>query len=108
MIFLTTFSKFVHSPWCLFFQLRTFTKIANKWNTNLIGMMTYFREAVIHTDALLDLLVKCENKALLECLGKGAGDVESAFLRFGMGQVTVMKLPHFGGTTINQCQGFDP
>ena len=26
-------------------------------------MMTYFREAVIHTDALLDLLVKCENKA---------------------------------------------
>jgi len=40
----------------------TFTKIANKWNTNLIGMMTYFREAVIHTDALLDLLVKCENK----------------------------------------------
>ena len=54
-----------------FFQLaagfhdvaRTFTKIANKWNTNLIGMMTYFREAVIHTDALLDLLVKCENKA---------------------------------------------
>jgi hypothetical protein len=54
MIFLTTFSKFVHSPWCLFFQLRTFTKIANKWNTNLIGMMTYFREAVIHTDALLD------------------------------------------------------
>ena len=25
-------------------------------------MMTYFREAVIHTDALLDLLVKCENK----------------------------------------------
>jgi pre-mRNA-processing factor 8 len=40
----------------------TFTKIANKWNTNLIGMMTYFREAVIHTDSLLDLLVKCENK----------------------------------------------
>ena len=24
--------------------------------------MTYFREAVIHTEALLDLLVKCENK----------------------------------------------
>ena len=46
-----------------FFCGRTFTKIANKWNTNLIGMMTYFREAVIHTDALLDLLVKCENKA---------------------------------------------
>eukprot|EP00392_Amoebophrya_sp_AT5.2_P007183 g7197.t1 len=40
----------------------TFTKIANKWNTALIGLMTYYREAVIHTDTLLDLLVKCENK----------------------------------------------
>eukprot|EP00457_Paulinella_chromatophora_P000102 gb/GEZN01000102.1/.p1 GENE.gb/GEZN01000102.1/~~gb/GEZN01000102.1/.p1 ORF type:complete len:2329 (-),score=298.26 gb/GEZN01000102.1/:74-7060(-) len=40
----------------------TFTKIANKWNTCLIGLMTYFREAVIHTQELLDLLVKCENK----------------------------------------------
>lgn len=40
----------------------TFTKIANKWNTTLIGLMTYFREAVIHTETLLDLLVKCENK----------------------------------------------
>jgi len=40
----------------------TFTKIANKWNTALIGLMTYFREAVVHTQELLDLLVKCENK----------------------------------------------
>lgn len=40
----------------------TFTKIANKWNLSLIGLMTYFREAVIHTQELLDLLVKCENK----------------------------------------------
>eukprot|EP01111_Echinosteliopsis_oligospora_P011820 TRINITY_DN3982_c0_g1_i2.p1 TRINITY_DN3982_c0_g1~~TRINITY_DN3982_c0_g1_i2.p1 ORF type:complete len:1423 (+),score=334.26 TRINITY_DN3982_c0_g1_i2:290-4270(+) len=40
----------------------TFTKIVNKWNTSLIGLMTYFREAVIHTQELLDLLVKCENK----------------------------------------------
>jgi pre-mRNA-processing factor 8 len=40
----------------------TFTKIANKWNLTLIGLMTYFREAVIHTQELLDLLVKCENK----------------------------------------------
>ena len=40
----------------------TFTKVANKWNTALIGLMTYFREAVIHTQELLDLLVKCENK----------------------------------------------
>jgi U5-snRNA binding site 2 of PrP8 len=29
----------------------TFTKIANKWNTALIGLMTYFREAVINTQA---------------------------------------------------------
>ena len=40
----------------------TFTKIANKWNTAVIGLITYFREAVIHTTELLDLLVKCENK----------------------------------------------
>uniref|UniRef100_A0A6A7G0N0 Pre-mRNA-processing-splicing factor 8A n=2 Tax=Hirondellea gigas TaxID=1518452 RepID=A0A6A7G0N0_9CRUS len=40
----------------------TFTKVANKWNTALIGLMTYFREAVVHTQELLDLLVKCENK----------------------------------------------
>merc|ERR1719379_1268378 len=40
----------------------TFTKIANKWNTALIGLMTYFREAVVNTQELLDLLVKCENK----------------------------------------------
>ena len=40
----------------------TFTKIANKWNTALIGLMTYYREATVHTQELLDLLVKCENK----------------------------------------------
>ncbi|KAF0980097.1 hypothetical protein FDP41_000875 [Naegleria fowleri] len=40
----------------------TFTKIVNKWNTALIGLMTYFREAVINTPEMLDLLVKCENK----------------------------------------------
>ena len=40
----------------------TFTKISNKWNTTLIGLCTYFREAVIHTEQILDLLVKCENK----------------------------------------------
>lgn len=40
----------------------TFTKIVNKWNTALIGLMTYFREAVVNTQELLDLLVKCENK----------------------------------------------
>jgi pre-mRNA-processing factor 8 len=40
----------------------TFTKIGNKWNTALIGIMTYYREAAIQTQELLDLLVKCENK----------------------------------------------
>ena len=40
----------------------TFTKVANKWNTALISLMTYYREAVIHTRELLDLLVKCETK----------------------------------------------
>jgi pre-mRNA-processing factor 8 len=40
----------------------TFTKVANKWNTCVIGLMTYYREAVVHTQELLDLLVKCENK----------------------------------------------
>lgn len=33
-----------------------------RWNTALIGLMTYFREATVHTQELLDLLVKCENK----------------------------------------------
>ncbi|KAL2919271.1 pre-mRNA-splicing factor 8 [Polyrhizophydium stewartii] len=40
----------------------TFTKVVNKWNTALIGLMTYYREAVVHTREMLDLLVKCENK----------------------------------------------
>ena len=40
----------------------TFTRIVNKWNTCLIGLMTYYREATVHTQELLDLLVKCENK----------------------------------------------
>lgn len=40
----------------------TFTKIVNKWNTALIGLMTYYRESVVNTQQLLDLLVKCENK----------------------------------------------
>jgi len=38
----------------------TFTKIVI--NTALIGLMTYFRESVLNTSELLDLLVKCENK----------------------------------------------
>ena len=47
----------------------TFTKIVNKWNTALIGLMTYFREAVVNTQELLDLLVKCENKVSGRCCG---------------------------------------
>ena len=31
----------------------TFTKIVNKWNTALIGLMTYFREATVHTQELV-------------------------------------------------------
>jgi len=40
----------------------TFSKIINKWNTALIGLITYYREAVIGTNELLDSLVKAENK----------------------------------------------
>ncbi|KAA8494906.1 Pre-mRNA-processing-splicing factor 8 [Porphyridium purpureum] len=40
----------------------TFTKVANKWNTALISLVTYFREAIINTQPLLDILVKCENR----------------------------------------------
>jgi pre-mRNA-processing factor 8 len=40
----------------------TFFKIVNKWNTALIGLMTYYREAVIHTNEPLDFLIKVENK----------------------------------------------
>ena len=40
-------------------------QIINKWNTALIGLMTYFREAVVNTQELLDLLVKCENKVCI-------------------------------------------
>src|SRR6476660_3588245 len=39
-----------------------YLQIINKWNTSLIGLMTYFREAVVNTQELLDLLVKSENK----------------------------------------------
>ncbi|KAI3836686.1 hypothetical protein MKW92_024921 [Papaver armeniacum] len=49
----------------------TFTKVVNKWNTALIGLMTYFREATVHTQELLDLLVKCENKIQTQIGGLG-------------------------------------
>ena len=38
--------------------LMTFSKIVNKWNM----LMTYYCEAVIHTNILLDTFVKAENK----------------------------------------------
>ncbi|KAF4224895.1 hypothetical protein CNMCM6457_008854 [Aspergillus fumigatiaffinis] len=40
----------------------TFTKIANKWNTALIALFTYYREAAVSTVNLLDTIVKCETK----------------------------------------------
>jgi pre-mRNA-processing factor 8 len=40
----------------------TFTKIANKWNTTLIALFTYYREAAVATVDLLDTIVKCETK----------------------------------------------
>ncbi|KAH6724233.1 NUC071 domain-containing protein [Leptodontidium sp. MPI-SDFR-AT-0119] len=40
----------------------TFTKIANKWNTSLIALFTYYREAAVSTVHLLDTIVKCETK----------------------------------------------
>jgi pre-mRNA-processing factor 8 len=40
----------------------TFTKIANKWNTTLIALFTYYREAAVATVNLLDTIVKCETK----------------------------------------------
>ncbi|KAJ1028734.1 hypothetical protein NDA16_001899 [Ustilago loliicola] len=41
-----------------------FSKIANKWNTCLIALMTYYREAVVNTEEMLDLLVRSENKVI--------------------------------------------
>jgi pre-mRNA-processing factor 8 len=40
----------------------TFAKIAAKWNTHLLATMVYFREAVVNTPEMLDLLVKSETK----------------------------------------------
>lgn len=40
----------------------TFTKISAKWNTALISLFAYFREAIINTEPLLSVLVKCETR----------------------------------------------
>ena len=52
-------------------------QIVNKWNTALIGLMTYFRESVVNTRELLDLLVKCENKV---CVGHMMSHDHSGYL----------------------------
>ncbi|CAN8077363.1 unnamed protein product [Agarophyton chilense] len=40
----------------------TFTKVANRWNQALVGLMTYYREAVTGTQELLNALVKAESR----------------------------------------------
>jgi pre-mRNA-processing factor 8 len=40
----------------------SFAKVANRWNTALISFLTYYREAVIHTEEALDLIIKMETK----------------------------------------------
>ncbi|KAG7817278.1 hypothetical protein KL928_004013 [Ogataea angusta] len=40
----------------------TFTKVASKWNTTLLSMFAYFREAVISTEPLLNAIVKNETR----------------------------------------------
>eukprot|EP00767_Chilomastix_cuspidata_P003217 gnl/Chilomastix_cuspidata/3332.p1 GENE.gnl/Chilomastix_cuspidata/3332~~gnl/Chilomastix_cuspidata/3332.p1 ORF type:complete len:3611 (-),score=172.86 gnl/Chilomastix_cuspidata/3332:1097-11722(-) len=40
----------------------TFQKIANRWNSALIGFVVFYREAILNTPTMLDLLVKMENK----------------------------------------------
>ncbi|CEP62605.1 U4/U6-U5 snRNP complex subunit PRP8 LALA0_S05e09362g [Lachancea lanzarotensis] len=40
----------------------TFTKITARWNTALISLFAYYREAIVATESLLDVLVKCETR----------------------------------------------
>lgn len=40
----------------------TFTKVAAKWNTALIALFAYYREAIVATESILEVLVKCETK----------------------------------------------
>lgn len=39
-----------------------FVNIASRWNTALLSLFVYYREAIVGTDALLDILVKSETK----------------------------------------------
>eukprot|EP00834_Sanchytrium_tribonematis_P005171 NODE_296_length_10502_cov_0.638374.p1 type:complete len:2225 gc:universal NODE_296_length_10502_cov_0.638374:3591-10265(+) len=41
----------------------TFQKVIQKWNSALLGLVVYYREAILNTHELLDLLVKSENRA---------------------------------------------
>ena len=72
-----------------------FSKIVNKWNTALIGLMTYYCEAVIHTNELLDSLVKTENK-IQTCVKIGLNSkMPSHFptsgLLYAQGKYTIQK-----------------
>lgn len=40
----------------------TFTSVASKWNTAVVALFAYFREAAVATPTLLDALVQCETK----------------------------------------------
>lgn len=39
-----------------------FTKVASRWNTALLSLFVYYREAIISTTSLLSLIVRCEDK----------------------------------------------
>ena len=45
-----------------FYLFLFFPQIVNKGNTELLGVMTYFREAAINTEELLDQLAELEKK----------------------------------------------
>lgn len=45
-------------------QCTTFSKVSNKWNTHIISLVAYFREALVATPELLDMIVRCENRVL--------------------------------------------
>lgn len=48
--------------WTVALLLVLFIFMLNSFCFTNAGLMTYFREATVHTQELLDLLVKCENK----------------------------------------------
>lgn len=39
-----------------------FTKIASRWNTAVLALFVYYREAIVATEPLLDILVKSETR----------------------------------------------